>query len=392
MGLFPAIEDAKTWAWWKKKLLKHFLPLGFLLALAVGLLWPWLGQTISSWKVEGYRVIPTFHLCTIFLISGLTLKTQDAIDALKAPAGLIYGLIAVLGLTPLLGFAMLQIPFDNKAFATGLAIFCSVPTTLSSGIALVRAAYGNAALALLICIGTNTIGIATIPFYLSGMLSSSTSVKLDAVDLLIKLVIGILVPLGIGKALQTIAAVQRFVQDHKTLLMILNNGSLIMVLWQSISRSQEDITGTPFGQICLLILSGVAVHVVYLAVNFAACKLLRLNSADFIAVVIMTSQKTLPISLSVISFLPVATFGRHGLLSIPCIVGHLSQLFIDAVISSRIAAVHEAADDAARLKEAGMGFGAEDSNAIGGSSHRGNSSVILADVDVETGSRPPSTS
>lgn len=92
-----------------------------------------------SVQINDYRVIPTFHLCTIFLISGLTLKTQDAIDALKAPAGLIYGLVSILGLTPLLGFAMLQIPFENDSFATGLAIFCSVPTTLSSGIALVTA-------------------------------------------------------------------------------------------------------------------------------------------------------------------------------------------------------------------------------------------------------------
>lgn len=90
-------------------------------------------------QINGYRVIPTFHLCTIFLISGLTLKTQDAIDAFKAPTGLTYGLVSILGLTPLLGFAMLRIPFENKAFATGLAIFCSVPTTLSSGAALVVA-------------------------------------------------------------------------------------------------------------------------------------------------------------------------------------------------------------------------------------------------------------
>lgn len=55
----------------------------------------------------------------------------------------------------------------------------------------------------------------------------------------------------------------------------------------------------------------------------------------------MASQKTLPISLSVISFLPVEKFGEHGLLTIPCIVGHLTQLFMDAFIASRIAAAEE---------------------------------------------------
>lgn len=88
-------------------------------------------------QVEGYRVIPTVHLCTIFVVSGLTLNTKEAVEALKAPKGLIYGLISILGITPLLGFVMLKIPFSEEAFSTGLAIFCTVPTTLSSGVALV---------------------------------------------------------------------------------------------------------------------------------------------------------------------------------------------------------------------------------------------------------------
>lgn len=70
------------------------------------------------------------------------------------------------------------------------------------------------------------------------MLSSSTDVNLDAVDLLIKLVIGVLVPLAIGKLFLLIPAVQQFTKNHKTLLKLLSNGSLIMVLWQSISRAE----------------------------------------------------------------------------------------------------------------------------------------------------------
>jgi predicted Na+-dependent transporter len=88
-------------------------------------------------QVKGYRIVPTIHLCTIFVVSGLTLDTKEAIEAVKAPKGLLYGLVSILGITPLLGFVMLEIPFDEKAFKTGLAIFCTVPTTLSSGVALV---------------------------------------------------------------------------------------------------------------------------------------------------------------------------------------------------------------------------------------------------------------
>ena len=104
---------------------------------------------------------------------------------------------------------------------------------------------------------------------------------------------------------------------------------------------QDDITSTPFGQICLLMLAGIAIHVVYLAINCTAGKLLQLPLRDFKAVLFMASQKTLPISIAVISLLPEAKFGSQGLLTIPCIIGHLSQLFIDAFLASQMAAAEE---------------------------------------------------
>lgn len=113
---------------------------------------------------------------------------------------------------------------------------------------------------------------------------------------------------------------------------------------------QGDITGTPFGQICLLILAGVAIHVVYLAINVGAARVLNLPPRDYKAVIFMASQKTLPISVAVISFLPEADFGSQGLLTIPCIIGHLSQLFMDAFIASRMAAAEEERQD--KKKEA----------------------------------------
>ena len=104
---------------------------------------------------------------------------------------------------------------------------------------------------------------------------------------------------------------------------------------------QESITSTPFGQICLLILAGAALHLVFLAINFVAARfVLRLPPREFKAVLIMGSQKTLPVSVTIISYFPPA-FGTQGLLTLPCIVGHMVQLFIDAVIVSRMAAAEE---------------------------------------------------
>ena len=68
--------------------------------------------------------------------------------------------------------------------------------------------------------------------------------------------------------------------------------------------------------------------------NFGACKFLRFNVSDSKAVTIMGSQKTLNVALSVILFLPEA-LGAGGIMALPCIVCHFSQIFIDGIIAAK---------------------------------------------------------
>lgn len=75
----------------------------------------------------------------------------------------------------------------------------------------------------------------------------------------------------------------------------------------------------------------------YLSINYPICRfVLKLKRRELKAVVLMASQKTLPVSVTVIGFL--SAVGGEGLMTVPCIVGHMSQLFIDSYISSRWAA------------------------------------------------------
>lgn len=91
----------------------------------------------------------------------------------------------------------------------------------------------------------------------------------------------------------------------------------------------------------------------YLSINYPICRyILKLKRREFKAVVLMSSQKTLPVSVVVIGFLEAV--GEEGLMTIPCIVGHMSQLFIDAYIASRWA---NDVDDTVVV--AGAGTGAE---------------------------------
>ena len=86
-------------------------------------------------------------------------------------------------------------------FSIGLAIFCVVPTTLGVGVALTAASKGNQALALLLTVATNLLGIITVPYELKLLLRGSNVVSVEPGPLVLKLVLTVLVPSVIGKVL-----------------------------------------------------------------------------------------------------------------------------------------------------------------------------------------------
>jgi hypothetical protein len=64
----------------------------------------------------------------------------------------------------------------------------------------------------------------------------------------------------------------------------------------------------------------------------------RLSPWNFRSLVITGSQKNLSTSLAIISFLPSNQLGPDGLLTIPCIMAYVTQLFFDSYVASRMAA------------------------------------------------------
>lgn len=87
---------------------------------------------------------------------------------------------------------------------TGLAIFCCMPTTLSSGVALTQLVGGNSALALAMTVLSNLLGIFVVPFSLSKFIAGGVGVVIPTKQLFKSLVITLLVPLILGKVLRNI--------------------------------------------------------------------------------------------------------------------------------------------------------------------------------------------
>ncbi len=308
---------------------KQFLPVGLVCAALVGLSMPAPGIYMAT--------LPTQYVAVsiIFFVSGLLLRTDEIRAAVSAWPATLWGCVSILVLTPVIGALIaVRLPME-PVFQIGLALFCCMPTTLSSGIALTGQARGNVALALLLTVLTNIGGIFTVPFalalLLNPLLQTIGPVELSAADLLAKLCVSILLPLAAGKYLR------RFVGDwvatHRTRLSLTSNAALISVPWMKFSQSSERLMQVAPLELVLLVAAGLAIHVLYLALNMSAIKLLPIGWAEGKAVVLLASQKTLPVAVTVLAFLPVPEETK-GLIAIPCITFHFGQIFLDAFIAT----------------------------------------------------------
>lgn len=93
-------------------------------------------------QVRDVHVVTFITICVVFFICGLTLRTTELKEAFtrRTALGTLFGFVSIIGITPILGWAARSLPLVPAGFATGLAIFCIMPTTLGVGVSLVNSA------------------------------------------------------------------------------------------------------------------------------------------------------------------------------------------------------------------------------------------------------------
>ena len=69
--------------------------------------------------LKDVRIVQEINMIIVFFISGLVLKTEDLKKALAHKLGVVYGFLAIILVTPMLGYLFNQIPLQPKEFAVG---------------------------------------------------------------------------------------------------------------------------------------------------------------------------------------------------------------------------------------------------------------------------------
>lgn len=168
---------------------------------------------------------------------------------------------------------------------------------------------------------------------LKWILMSGVNLRVKAIDLLLKMLLIILTPLLFGKSLHHFSThIQHITKHHKIIIDIIKNTSCITIVWLYLSKSRDLLLNQNFFNLCILILASALIHLLLLLLNYLLMKGLQIGVREVKAVVLMSSQKTFPVALAVVSFMDPVTFGNLGLITIPCVVGHVVQVFIDSFV------------------------------------------------------------
>jgi solute carrier family 10 (sodium/bile acid cotransporter), member 7 len=329
----------------KKLLLKYHLPLGLFVGVLFGYLVPKPGEFLADLDSGFYGMgISSLDIFIIFLISGLKLKTDDVKKALTSYRALIYGVFAILCITPCAAFGLVRLDGNLSVpeFAFGIAVFALMPTTLSSGVILTRDANGNVPISLMLTVVTNLSAVLILPFTIDLVFSSveGLNVSIDPVPMIVKLLLSILVPLCIGKVLRdSVVEIAEFANTHGVKLKLFSSFCLVMVPWMKVSSSSDEMSQIDTSGIFEILGLGIALHLVYLIMNFTFVNALGFELDAKKSVVIMCSQKTLPVAVAIIDFLPSKSgdegyLGEPGIMVIACILAHFVQIVIDAFVAS----------------------------------------------------------
>ena len=310
----------------------------------------------------------------IFLISGLSLKREEATRALKSWKEVAFGLLSILLITPLLAAPLaVSLPLEPRALATGLGVFFCMPTTLSSGVALTAAAGGDTALALLLTVSSNLLGVLTAPWAVATLLSGvvvggggggagagkAAAIAIDPLPLLKALAKTVAAPLVLGAALRSLPLPNRkrpfadFADLNKRRLSYASAALLATVPWSQVSRAVAAGAAPPAAPLAAAAAAGLALHCGLLLFNLAAVHLLRLGGSEprqafraKIALVVCTSQKTLTVAVPAVAALyasgkgasPATAGALAATAMMPIVLLHMLQTAIDGFLVARVAA------------------------------------------------------
>jgi sodium/bile acid cotransporter 7 len=300
-------------------------------------------------------------LCTVALASALPCAGQTAVVLGKvttAAIGLLFFLhgaklsreAIVAGMThwrlhllvlastfvmfPLLGLALKPLAGNvvTPELYVGILFLCTLPSTVQSSIAFTSMARGNVAAAVCSASASNFVGIFVTPLLVSTLIVQDAAGG-SSLDAVVTIVEQLLLPFLAGQFLRP--WIGKWVDRHKPMLKIVDQGSILLVVYTAFSESVNEglwhkLSGASLAG---LVVVSCAMLAIALGVATWTSRRLGFNREDEITIVFCGSKKSLAsgVPMAKVLFAPSAL----GMVILPVMLFHQIQLMVCAVLAQK---------------------------------------------------------
>jgi len=317
----------------RSALSKNYFLVGMLTSIVLASQFPSAGAILAP-------SLSTYGVKTIFLLTGITLKT-DAIKQALFKDYKLNSLIMFMTYVAWPGLVLLMSSFLNipEALRNGLFITASLPTTINMCVILTTESNGNIASSLANAVLSNGAGIFLTPLLILWKVGKTA--KIDVQSSIVRLSSKVLLPVLIGQLLRSSGAVEKFVTANKKYCKLISESVLIGIVFTSFCDSfgaNGIFRGTGMFEVLpVLLLLMPALHLVSFFGSFAMFKKIfkDKNRKTVVSSSFVTSHKTLAFGLPIIKTLFEGD-KNLPLYSAPIMFLHPVQLLVGSLLTTRM--------------------------------------------------------
>jgi solute carrier family 10 (sodium/bile acid cotransporter), member 7 len=283
-----------------------------------------------------FDVITTAAIALLFFFHGAKLSREAVIAGATHWRLHLIVLACTFVMFPLLGLALQPVlqPLVTPQLYLGILFLCVLPSTVQSSIAFTAMARGNVPAAICSASASNLIGIFLTPA-LVALIVVAHSGGHSQLGSVINIVMQLLLPFIAGQVARR--WIGRWVDQHKILTRIVDQGSILLVVYTAFSEAVVQGLWRQVPPIALAGLLVVCAVILALALSISTLISRRIGfkKEDEITIVFCGSKKSLASGVPIAKVL----FASHsvGAIVLPLMVFHQMQLMVCAVLAQRYA-------------------------------------------------------
>ncbi|MEZ5951233.1 MAG: bile acid:sodium symporter [Planctomycetaceae bacterium] len=271
-------------------LLRHWFVYSLLIVIPGGMAAgrvPWIHQFV------GTAVNTQVYVFAVLFCMAITLPLAHLKQTATRPLSVLLTLGVNAILLPLLAWGLFLL-HPTSPFAAGLLIVAVVPSTMASAAVWTRRSGGNDALCLIVTLITNGGCFLIIPFWL--WLTLGTSVPINAPELMKKLLLIALLPMGLGQFLRSFRPVRALADRNRMRIGVLAQAGILIIVTVGSIRTgpvlAESSAGLSFVALLMVLGQCLLLHAIGLACGWWGIRWMRGRPEDAIGAMFSEAKNT----------------------------------------------------------------------------------------------------